>query len=67
MISLLHVTLILSGHVNRTRNHMSRIMRKPYFCICKNKGTDQLHGNHAADHRLCSLHSTTPLLSKLEI
>ena len=26
------------------RAHMSRFIRKPAFCICKNKGTDQLHG-----------------------
>ena len=24
---------------------MSRIMRKPVFCICENKGADQLRGN----------------------
>ena len=23
------------------------------FCICKNKGADQLHGNCAADQHLC--------------
>ena len=28
-------------------------MRKPDFCICKNKGADQLHGNHADDQFLC--------------
>ena len=43
-------------------------MRKPAFCICinVNKGTDQLPGNPAADHRLwfrCIV-STFPLLSK---
>ena len=27
-------------------------MRKPDFCICKNKGVDQLHGNSTADQRL---------------
>ena len=32
---------------------MSCAMRKPAFCICKNKGADQLHGNRAADQRLC--------------
>ena len=26
--------------------HMSRAMRKPDFCLCINKGTDQLRGNH---------------------
>ena len=28
-------------------------MRKSAFCICKNKGPDQLHGNGAADRGLC--------------
>ena len=41
-------------------------MRKPDFCICENKGADQLHGyyaktkdtdqlrsHHTADQRLC--------------
>ena len=32
---------------------MSRVMRKPAFYTCKKKGTDQLHGNWAADDRLC--------------
>ena len=27
--------------------------RKPAFCICENKGTDQLRGNCEADQRLC--------------
>ena len=31
---------------------MSRIMIKSAFCICENKGADQLHGNRAADHHL---------------
>ena len=33
--------------------HMSRIMRKPAFCICENKDADQLRGNREADQRLC--------------
>ena len=28
-------------------------MRKPAFCICENKGADQICGNHQADQRLC--------------
>ena len=42
-------------------------MRKPAFCICKNKGTDQLRCNLAADQRLFFylLESPIPLLSKL--
>ena len=28
-------------------------MRKPTFCICENKGADQLCGNGKVDQRLC--------------
>ena len=28
-------------------------MRKPDFCICENKGADQLHDSRAADQHLC--------------
>ena len=49
--------------------HMSRVMRKPTFCICENKDADQLRGNREADQRLCFryIDSTIPLLSKSEI
>ena len=40
-------------------------MGKP-FCICENKGADQLHGPVTAQH-LFSLQSTAPLLPKSEI
>ena len=33
--------------------HVSRVMRKPAFCIFKNKDADQLRSNCAADQRLC--------------
>ena len=48
---------------------MSRVMRKPTFCICENKDADQLRGNREADQRLCFsyIYSTLPLLSKSEI
>ena len=44
-------------------------MRKPDFCICKNKDADQLRGNREADQRLyfCYSDSTIPLLPKSEI
>ena len=44
-------------------------MRKPAFCICENKGADQLRGNREADQRLCFRHidSTIALLCKSEI
>ena len=31
----------------------ARVMRKPTFCICKNKDADQLRGNRETDQRLC--------------
>ena len=49
--------------------HMSRIVRKPDFCLCENKGADQLRGNREADQRLCFRYtdSTFPLLLISEI
>ena len=45
---------------------LSLVMRKPVFCICENKDTDQLRSNCAADQRLCFCYtdSTIPLLPK---
>ena len=45
---------------------LSRIVRKPDFCLCENKGADQLRGNREADQRLCFRYtdSTNSLLSK---
>ena len=42
----------------------SGVMRKPTFCICKNKGADQLRSDCEADQRLCFhyMDSTIPLL-----
>ena len=50
-------------------NKMSLVMRKLAFRICKNKGADQLHGNHEADQRLCFryIDSTIPILPKYDI
>ena len=44
-------------------------MRKVAFCICENKGADQLRGNREADQRLCFRYtdSTIPLLPNCEI
>ena len=49
-------------------NHMSRVVRKPAFCICENKDADQLRGNRDADQRLCFRYSdsTIPLLPTSE-
>ena len=43
-------------------------MRKPDFCICENKGADQLCSNREADQRLCFRYSDSaiPLLLKSE-
>ena len=38
---------------------MSRVMRKPDFCICENKDADQLRGNREADQRLCFCYTAT--------
>ena len=32
---------------------LSRVVRKPAFCICENKDADQLRGNREANQRLC--------------
>ena len=46
--------------------YMSRVVRKPAFCICENKDADQLRGNREADQRLCFryLDSTIHILPK---
>ena len=50
--------------VHNEQKQMSRIVRKPDFCLCENKGADQLRSNCEADQRLCFRHSdsTIPLL-----
>ena len=55
--------------VGRAENDMSRVVRKPAFCICENKEADQLRGNREADQRLCFRYtdSTISLLPKYEI
>ena len=68
----MHVFCI-SAKKNKTtfanpKHHMSHVMRKPDFCICENKGADQLCGNRTTDQRLCFRYtdSTITLLSKFE-
>ena len=50
-------------------NNMSHVVRKPAFCLCKNKDADQLCGDREADQRLCFryIDSTISLLPKYEI
>ena len=47
---------------------MSRIVRKPAFCKCKNKDADQLRGDREADQRLCFCYtdSAIPLLPNIK-
>ena len=54
---------------DKITRQMSRIVRKPDFCLGENKGADQLRGNREADQRLCFRYSdsTIPLLLKSEI
>ena len=33
--------------------YLSRVMSKPTFCICENKGADQLRDNHVTDQHNC--------------
>ena len=53
----------------KLRHHISRVMRKPDFCLCENKGADQLCSNCTANQRLCFryLDGTIPLPLKSEI
>ena len=40
-------------------------MRKSDFCICENKGADQLRGNREADQRLCFRYTDSKYLYNL--
>ena len=55
--------------VDIIQNQMSRVVRKPAFCLCENKDADQLRGNREVDQRLCFRYtdSAIPLLPKYEI
>ena len=37
-------------------------MRKPEFCLCENKGADQLRNNCEADQRLCFRYNSSSSL-----
>ena len=54
---------------SKNQTDMSPVMRKPAFCICENKGADQLRGYREADQHLCFCFTdgTIPPLSKSEI
>ena len=44
--------LLVEKQIRHIFDDMGLIMRKPAFCICENKGADQLRGNREADQRL---------------
>ena len=73
-LCLMHVSLLTCGEIiisqkknvrasNCLGDINSRVIRKAAFCICENKGADQLRGNCEADQRLCFryIDSTFPL------
>ena len=39
---------------DKSDNDMSRVVRKPAFCICENKDADQLRGNREVTAKLIS-------------
>ena len=55
-----------ANDLERVKVNMSRVVRKPAFCICENKDTDQLCGDREADQRICFRYtdSTISLLPK---
>ena len=61
--------ILMTAEMAISVDYLSRVLRKPTFCICENKDADQLRGNREADQRLCFryIESTIPLLSKYEI
>ena len=46
--------------------YMSRVVRKPDFCICENKDADQLRGNREADQRLCFRYTDSTIIRKFK-
>ena len=60
--------VFIDKFVTKIIHKMSRAIGKPAFCICKYKGTDQLHSNCTADQRLfCYIDTTIHLLLNSEI
>ena len=41
-------------------------MRKPVFCICKNKDADQIRGNREADQRLCFRYTYSTIIRNFQ-
>ena len=45
---------------------MSRVTRKPFFCVCENKDSDKLCTNCTADQRLCFRYNSTSLIQNVK-
>ena len=68
-VVLLKKIALFQNEIHTMLLYVSSVMRKSAFCICENKGADQLCVYRTADQPLC-LHyidSTIPLLPKLAI
>ena len=65
----LKTLVLVESDLKVPNTELSRIVRKRDFCLCENKGADQLRGNREADQRLCFRYtdSTISLLLKSEI
>ena len=63
------VILMVRYGISKMYTEYLSVIRKPDFCICENKGADQLCSNCTADQRLCFRYtdSPIPLLAKSEI
>ena len=48
------------------QGYMRGIVRKLDFCLCENKGADQLRSNCEADQRLCFRYTDSTLLNNLD-
>ena len=59
----------VESNLDKNVKYMSRIVRKPAFCICENKDAAQLHRNREADQHLFFRYTdrTIPLLPNSEI
>ena len=66
VVSLLHSLGLPLCHI--IKEHISYVIRKPAFCICKHKGADHLRGNHTPDQCLffCYMDGKIPIHSKFQ-
>ena len=51
---------------NINHKYMSRVMRKPDFCLCENKGADQRCSDCTVDQHLCFRYSDSTILLLLK-